>query len=793
MNWRLVTRTLFAAGVWTTAALAAEVNAVPNGSFETAAGGQPAGWSTHTWQGTAKFSYARLGRSGRRCVRISSERGADAAWFAVVPVQPHAVYKLSGWVKTDGVQVQGGRGALLNVHDVQSARTRALTGTNGWTYLEVVFDTGDRDRVQVNCLFGGWGLATGTAWYDDVQLTRLGGSDWKPRLQVDLTAPAGPAISPYIYGQFIEHLGRCIYGGIWAEMLEDRKFWFPITDEYHPYQVTRQMPPDTPFPVVAASPWQVTGPRGSVRMVRKDSFVGEHTPLVAGGSGIRQKDLGLVAGKDYVGYVWLKAVGRPARVQVTLTGADRPAVFPKVGTADYQKYTFRFCVGRSTDRGELEIRVDGAACLVGTVSLMPADNVQGMRADTLELLKKLGGTVYRWPGGNFVSGYDWRDGIGDRDRRPPRKNPAWTGVEHNDFGLDEFLTFCRLLDTEPYITVNSGLGDVEMAVQEVEYANGPADSPMGRLRAKNGHPKPYGVKFWSVGNEMYGNWQLGHMPLEEYVQKHNRFAAAMRAKDPSIRLIAVGHVGPWSEGMLTHCADHMDLISEHFYRKGLPGLVRHVRQMADAVRRIADAHRQYRRTIPALKGKNIRIALDEWNYWYGPYVFGELGTRYFLKDALGVAAALHEMARNSDLYYMANYAQTVNVIGCIKTTKTAATFAATALPLLVYRHHFGQLPVKVEADSPLDVAAALTADGKTLTVGVVNPLQQRLQLPLSVRGGKLKKGGRRWQVVGDDPLAYNEPGQPPRVRIEEAAVERAEVLTVEPCSVTLFALPLATR
>ena len=99
-----------------------------------------------------------------------------------------------------------------------------------------------------------------------------------------------------------------------------------------------------------------------------------------------------------------------------------------------------------------------------------------MRADTLKILKELDSPVYRWPGGNFVSGYDWRDGIGDRDRRPPRKNPAWSGIEPNDFGLDEFMTFCRYLNTDPYIAVNSGLGDVEMAVAEVQYANGNADT-----------------------------------------------------------------------------------------------------------------------------------------------------------------------------------------------------------------------------------------------------------------------------------------------------------------------------
>ena len=613
----------------------------------------------------------------------------------------------------------------------------------------------------------------------------------KPAITID-ASKTGEPISKYIYGQFIEHLGRCIYGGIWAEMLEDRKFYFPITPEYSPYRASRGVPVDAPFPVVGASPWEIIGAPESVAMIQKDSFVGEHTPFVAPGSGIRQKDLGLVKGKEYVGYVWLKAAQTSASVTVRLSGATGRAQLEPIA-GEYTKYSLKFAATESTDKAEFEIRVTGGACFIGTASLMPADNVSGMRADTLQLLKELDSPVYRWPGGNFVSGYNWRDGIGDRDRRPPRKNPAWTGVEHNDLGLDEFMTFCRFLKTDPLIVVNSGEGGVENAVEELQYANADADSPMGKLRGQNGHPKPYGVKWWGIGNEMYGKWQLGHMPLEEYVKKNNKFADALRTADPTVKLIAVGALGPWSEGMMQHCADHMDLISEHFYRREAKDIVGHVRQMTDAVRQKADAHREYRRRFDSLKGKDIDIALDEWNYWYGPHMFGELGTRYFLKDGLGVAAAVHELARQSDIMFMANYAQTVNVIGCIKTTKTHAAFETTGLALKLYRQHFGVIPVSASAEAPLDVAAALSKDKKTLTIGIVNPTMQRLELPLSVKGVKLAGTGQRWQIAGDAPMAYNDPGQQPRVTIEHSAVsDVTDHLSVAPCSVTVVALSVGT-
>ena len=160
---------------------------------------------------------------------------------------------------------------------------------------------------------------------------------------------------------------------------------------------------------------------------------------------------------------------------------------------------------------------------------------------------------------------------------------------------------------------------------------------MGALRARNGHVAPYRVTWWGIGNEIYGKWQLGHMPIEKYVDKHNRFAAAMRAADPKIKLIAVGATGPWSEAMMQHCADAMDLVSEHFDCQERHDLQTHVEQIPNQIRHKAAVHRDYRRRFAALKGKDIRIALDEWNTWYGPHIYGDLGTRYFLQDALGIA------------------------------------------------------------------------------------------------------------------------------------------------------------
>ncbi|UCG47042.1 MAG: hypothetical protein JSU94_16275 [Phycisphaerales bacterium] len=587
----------------------------------------------------------------------------------------------------------------------------------------------------------------------------------------------GEPISKYIYGQFIEHLGKCIYDGIWAEMLEDRKFYYAVG--------------------AAKSPWKAIGGGNAVAMRKDNAYVGEHTPevsLAADGTprGIVQGRLALLKGRKYTGRILL-AGDASARVTVSLVwgaGQDgRQSVTIDTVTAEYKKVPLNFTAGAEARDGRLEIVGAGAGTFrVGTVSLMPADNVEGIRADTLALLKELDSPIYRWPGGNFVSGYNWRDGVGERDRRPPRPNLAWNSLESNDFGIHEFLRFCELLGTEPYIAVNSGFGDHRSAAAEVEYVNGAADTPMGGWRAANGRAEPYNVKWWGIGNEMFGNWQLGYMSLNQYVLKHNLFAEAMRKVDPSVKLVAVGEAGRWSEGMMRSCAGHMDLISEHFYcRREKESIVDYVRQIPDNVRAKVEAHRDYRRRLGSLRDRDIRIAIDEWNYWYG-------SRHYNIKDAMGIAAGLHEMIRNSDIVFMANYAQTVNVIGAIKTSKTAAAFDTTGLVLKMYRMNFGTIPVAVTGvGEPVDMVAALTDDRKGLTVGIVNPTAKEYSAPFKVEGASSGPGGgRMYTIANEDPMAHNEPGKEPEVVIRQSAPGEAvsDALRAPAYSVSIFVLPL---
>jgi alpha-N-arabinofuranosidase len=545
-------------------------------------------------------------------------------------------------------------------------------------------------------------------------------------------------------------------------------------------------------------------------MTHDAGLAGAPTPQLrpvgkTGTVGLMQERLALREGRDYVGRIVVAGDRADIRIEVSLAWGGGASARQTIvvdrspAGAGWRTVRLAFRAGATTDNGRLEIvaRGTGGAVRIGAVSLMPADNVSGWRRDTLERLRELGSPVYRWPGGNFVSGYDWRDGLGDRDRRPARKNPAWKGVEPNDVGLHEFMELCRLVAAEPYVAVNTGTAGGRDAADFVAYANAAASTPLGHLRASNGHPQPFGVRLWAVGNEMYGEWQLGHLPVDKYVTRHRAIAAAMWAVDPKIWLVGVGAVGEWSRTMLTHAASDMNLISEHDYWHGDPDVIAHVAQARDGIRRVAEAHRAYRRELPSLATRDVRIAFDEWNYWYGGYEYGELGTRYFLKDGLGIAAGLHEFFRNSDLFYMANYAQTVNVIGAIKTTPDAAEFEPTGLVLSLYRHHFGTLPVAVRGQpTPLDVSAAWTQDRTALTIAIVNPDPARARrLHFGISGARLEKAGtRRFLLTGGSPLAGNAPGRPRGVTVQEtplAADQAFDSMDIPPLSVTLVVLPAA--
>jgi len=602
----------------------------------------------------------------------------------------------------------------------------------------------------------------------------LSGAEAAGRAEVSVEPrKVGAAISPYLYGQFIEHLGRCIRDGIWAEKLKDRKFL-----------------------LAPGKSWEVVKPEGAAFDAFNDpagAYAGDKCLALwlrdakGGKCGIRQGGIGLVEGKEYVGYAILACLGEPAPIEIRLAWGDAEAdgqsvALDKVGR-EYQKFPLRFKAGATTDGATLSVLLAKPAYVwLACLSLMPADHVKGMRPDTLALIRRLNPPITRWPGGNFVSGYNWKDAIGDRDRHPPRWERAWNDVEDNDFGLDEFLAFCREVNTEPYIAVNTGLGSVADAADEVEYANGAATTRWGAERARNGHPEPYGVTWWGIGNEMYGNWQLGNVPVERYALRHNAFVEAMRARDPRIKVIAVGAPGRWNDVVVPLCAEHTDLLSAHHYterklnlpfspedlRKCEEGFLAYSGHVASGVRGlVADFRKRLGKGHAAID--RLRLAVDEWGIvreWNprpDPPGVGAFEHYYTLADAVATARAMHELLRSADLVAMANWAQTVNVIGAIKTTRNHACLDPAGHVLALYRAHVdGELvPVTVSDGATVDAVAALDRKAGTLSIGLINfSPRDEVSVTLKIAEGAKATGVSGWRINGPNLGATNAPGQP---------------------------------
>jgi alpha-L-arabinofuranosidase len=557
----------------------------------------------------------------------------------------------------------------------------------------------------------------------------------------------GPPITRLVFGGFMEPATT----SVWAEMLADRKFFNLVTSKTDPGAPVGGFGRRGP-----QRRWLPVGPDESIVMDKGHAYVGEWSPSVrVDGTtphGISQAGIALKAGRSYTGRVALS--GTPgAKVAVSLiwgpNPGDRQTVAAPALTAAYVKVPLAFVSRAEAADGRLEIIGTGSGSFhVGAVSLMPADNVSGFRAATIRALKDLGIEIARWPGGNFVSAYDWRDGIGDRDKRPPRRELAWSGMESNDMGIDDFMTFCRLVGAEPYLAVNSGLGDAHSAAEEVEYVNGPAASRLGQLRASNGHPAPYGVKIWGVGNEMYGPWQWGHLSITQYPDKHNLMVKAMRKVDPTIKIIASGatpeeaswcyienrQLGTfagrltedlplpfafgsredWTGALLKTSADTIDFLGEHFY--GYPNLVidsatlqfvnsdepmaLRVRRLSNRVEFKFEAWDEYVKRMPDLKDKDIRFAFDEWSPRNRAVGNGPAPASHPMLNPLTNALVYHEFFRHSDKVGLAV------ATGGMGTVASDANGDAIGLRMegqvmkLLHDHFAGALPVAVTGSAP---------------------------------------------------------------------------------------------
>ncbi len=564
------------------------------------------------------------------------------------------------------------------------------------------------------------------------------------------------AVDPRVYGQFLEHSAPCIYDSIWAEMLRDRKFFYSPND--------------------AESPWAVLG--GSVEMLATLAYAGEHSPTVWLPGGISQAGLFLEAGREYIARLVVAGAALRGTIEVALCWGREPG--QRVTTIiehveeEYASVTRTLVSPAASENGRLEIVGHGKGAMrLGAASLMPADNVRGMRRDALDALKRLNASVYRWPGGAFVDHYDWREGVGESDRRPPRLNPAQEALEPHDFGFGEFMGFCSETGAEPFVAVNSSEGSVRLAVDEVRYANDPGDKGPAKLRAEHGRAEPYGVRLWGMGKQQHRTLMLAGPQLEEFRKKHNVLAESLRSADPGISIVCVGGAKDrWRAAILAGCALNVDMISDQCC-SDLDTTPQGVMQNIEGdIRECTLAYRELLQTIPEMMNRDIRLAVDRWGCDFESEASddGDAAPLAWL-HGLGIAAGVHQFIRDSDVLGLAAYAPAIGRRGAVWVTRDGACLTAAGHVLSLYRNHFGTSAVAVREDcAPLDVVAAWTADPAVLTIGVVNPLEEDTDIEIAVKDGRPLSPGTSWVVSAPDLAAYNVPGREEVIACQERPV-----------------------
>jgi len=334
----------------------------------------------------------------------------------------------------------------------------------------------------------------------------------------------------------------------------------------------------------------------------------------------------------------------------------------------------------------------------------PLSDENGFRKDVIEAFQELKCPVVRYPGGNFIATYHWQDGVGPRAKRPKRKELAWHGIETNQFGTDEFLKWCEVVGTEPYLCLNFGTGTLDEAMGWVEYCNSDSDSHYANMRRANGRDKPYNVKYWALGNECWGPWQVEQMTQEDYAKKATQWAKAIKLLDPSVQLILCGKEGPtaWDYHVTKECINYtmhilgnndasclIDMHSIHIYTASSDHLKnvtapRQAERAIEITSGLIDLARIENKVPPS--NPRQKICFDEWNVWDPVRAPGWLGAeeQYTLSDALAVANWLNVLIRQSKNIGMATIAQSVNVIAPLMTTKTGLMKQATWWPLLLF-------------------------------------------------------------------------------------------------------------
>jgi len=429
----------------------------------------------------------------------------------------------------------------------------------------------------------------------------------------------------------------------------------------------------------------------------------------------------------------------------------------------------------------------------------PESNEAGFRKDVMDLVKKLDVPMVRYPGGNFVSGFNWEDSVGPVEKRPKRLDLAWFTTETNEVGLHEFDEWAKQAGSEIMYAVNLGTRGPEQARDIVEYANHPSGSKFSEMRIANGKKEPFGIKLWCLGNEMDGPWQMGQKTAREYGKIANEAAKMMKWVDPTIETVACGSsssemptFGSWEMEMLDECYENIDYVSLHRYYENptgdTPGFLARTMDMDDFIKSVVSI-------CDAVKGKKhskhvVNLSFDEWNVWYHSKEQDKevwkadkwnralplLEDVYNFEDALLVGSILITLLRNADRVKVACLAQLVNVIAPIMTKNGGGAWAQTIFYPFMHASKYGRgISLKTLVDSPtynckdydnvpyIDSTATVAEDGSVTVFCVNRDMSEDYEIAIDLRSFGELKIDEHIMIHHDDVKAVNTEENPENV------------------------------
>ena len=480
--------------------------------------------------------------------------------------------------------------------------------------------------------------------------------------------------------------------------------------------------------------WGIFG-NGKAEIETKDPFNSNFCVRIKSDesqAGIEQANFSIKAGETYVGSLW--ACGSAAKaMSVRLINSDGEIANHKLNklASSWSELKFSLKPQISDSNATFQIVVDGKAdVVVDQVSMMPKSwkAKGGFRPDLVEAIAGIKAPIIRWPGGCFASPYRWKDGIGSQHARRVTRRELWDDLDINSLGTDEFVALCRLVGAEPLIVANIGTPQwnvdadtydfLQDALDWIEYCNGPADSKWGKVRAENGHPESYNVKYWEIDNETWG------MGVENYIAAVKRFAPAMRKADPSIKLLACGSGGfnlRWNRQVIEECADLIDYISIHHYEspdkfaEGPYNYERFIRQTGEV--------------IATSKNPKLKIYCSEWNAQTTDW-----------RTGLYAGGVLNAFERCGDIFEIGGPALFLRHISASAWDNAFINFdqsswfpAPNYVVMQLWRRHYAPDRIKIEGDADtLNTVATKSQDGRTIYIKCVNPGESEVEVSLKL-------------------------------------------------------------